>query len=184
MKRTIILFCLAAIVFSTQCAASSNDIPAAVVSAFEKAGVPLLSKKIPIRDFDLTLLDGNSVRLSKLKGKIVFLNFWATWCPPCRVEMPSMETLYQRFKDKGFEMLAVNQGESKAQVSGFVNEHKYSFPVVLNPDNRVGNAYGIRYLPTTFVIGRDNEIILAFIGTKEWDSPEIIEAFEMLLNHK
>jgi len=185
MKKVIILLCITSIGFmslyaETQKGAASSD--TSINSAFEKAGLPLLNGKQPVRDFELNLLDGSSVRLSDLKGKVVFLNFWATWCPPCRAEMPSMEALYQRFKDQGLEMIAVNMRENRDRVAGFMTEYKLTFPAALSLDGRIGNAYGVQYLPTTLIIDRNNEIILSFIGTKEWDTPEIIAAFELLLN--
>ena len=189
MKKIVFFFCMASFVFSALYAdtqSGANNISpaasAAINSAFEKAGLPLLDRKRPVRDFNLNLLDGSSVRLSDLKGKVIFLNFWATWCPPCRAEMPSMEVLHQRFKAQGLEMIAVNMRENRARVAGFMSDHKLTFPAALSPDGRIGNAYGIQYLPTTLIIDRNNEIIISFIGTKEWDTPEVITAFGLLLN--
>ncbi|MDR1618163.1 MAG: TlpA family protein disulfide reductase, partial [Treponema sp.] len=87
---------------------AAKTIPAELRKALENAGIPVLKEKTPIRDFTVTLLDGRTQSLSAYRGKTVFLNFWATWCPPCREEMPSMETLYQRYRDRGLEFLAVD----------------------------------------------------------------------------
>jgi peroxiredoxin len=180
MKKSIIFLCIMTMTIISVNAAPS-DIPSEVSSAFEKAGLPLLDKKQPIKDFNFTLLDNSSVRLSELKGKVVFLNFWATWCPPCKAEMPSMEKLYQRLKSRGLEMLAVNLRENKNTLDKFITENNLTFPVALDANGKIGSAYNIRYIPTTYIISRDSRIIAVFTGGKEWDTPELITAFEKLL---
>jgi thiol-disulfide isomerase/thioredoxin len=163
-------------------AAQSND--AAIQAAFSKAGLPLLKGKKDITDFNLPLLNGSSVRLSSLRGKVVFLNFWATWCPPCRSEMPSMEKLYQRYKNNGLEFIAVDIMEDKSDVAGFVKDFKLTFPVAIDRDGHVSNDYGISAIPTTFIIDRNGKIIASVTGSRNWDSPAIIAAFEVLLKNE
>ena len=184
MKKSIlnILFLVLGLLY-VSCnarAQSSTDI----IEAFSQAGLPLLRQTIPARNFSLSLVSGTgeNVSLDDLKGKVVFLNFWATWCPPCRDEMPSMESLYRRFKDKGLEILAVNLREEEALVTAFMRDYNLSFPALLDSNGRTGSAYGIQVIPTSFIIDREGNIILRLIGSIDWNTPEIQRAMEMLLN--
>ena len=114
--------------------------------------------------------DGTPIRLSDFRGKVVFLNFWATWCVPCRREMPAMERLYREFKKRGFVVLAVNLQEGPSAVKTFVRELKLTFPVVLDPKGAAAIAYAVRSLPATYLIDRDQVIVGRAIGAREWDS--------------
>ncbi len=134
-----------------------------------------------ILDFELQDLKGKKVKLSGLAGQVVFLNFWATWCPPCRAEMPSMERLHARLKDKGLTVIGVDLQEGQREVEGFVKEYKLSFPIVIDRSGSVAAQYGIRSIPTTYVIGRDGTILAGRIGGQEWDDPVIAAFFEKLL---
>jgi len=149
---------------------------------FEDAGLHLLREPVNIRDFTLSTPEGINITLSALQGKVVFLNFWATWCSPCRVEMPSMETLYQRFKDQGLEILAVNIIERPDEVLDFMQLFKLSFPVPLDRDGAVGASYGVQGIPTSFLINREGKIVMRHVGTLDWDTPETRAAFEGLLS--
>jgi peroxiredoxin len=123
----------------------------------------------PAPDFTLPALGGNPVRLSNYRGKVVFLNFWATWCPPCRQEMPSMESLYQRFKGQDFEMFAVSIDTKAADhVQSFVSTYGLTFPVLLDPNKKVYRLYGLTGVPETFIIGKNGEILLKIIGSRDW----------------
>jgi thiol-disulfide isomerase/thioredoxin len=185
MKKTLCVMILLAAVSMGLFAAppESPDIPGETAQAFAKAQIQVLEKSFPISDFSLPLLNGETQRLSGLKGKVVFLNFWATWCPPCRSEMPDMEKLYQRFKNEGLEFLTVNIQENKRDVEAFMKEYKLSFPVALDSQGEVATAYGIRGIPTTYIISKDGRIIAAAVGGREWYSEEMINAFRALLSH-
>ncbi len=148
---------------------------------FKAVGLAALKEGTRSIDFTLSDLSGKKVSLSSYKGKLVFLNFWATWCPPCRSEMPSMERLYQKLKGKGLVILAVDLQEDAQSVQKFVDEHKLSFQVLLDSDGRVGTTYGARSIPTTYLIGRDGSALGGTIGAREWDSPEMIAFFTRLL---
>jgi thiol-disulfide isomerase/thioredoxin len=162
--------------------AQSRDIQDKIQSAFLQANIPLLKQGIPISDFTLPLLDGGNVKLSSLKGKVVFLNFWATWCPPCRSEMPSMEALYQRYRNKGLEFLAIDIMERKEQVVSFMKNFGLTFPVALDSSGNISGMYGIRGIPTTFIVDKDGRIIIASVGGREWNTPAIFNAFDLLLS--
>jgi len=151
---------------------------------FKAVGLAPLKEGTRSVDFTLSDLKGRKVSLSSFKGKVVFLNFWATWCPPCRGEMPSMERLYQKLKDKGLEILAVDLQEDARTVQKFGTEHKLSFPVLLAADGRVGATYGARSIPTSYLIGRDGSALGGIIGGREWDTPEMITFLTRLLEAK
>lgn len=116
--------------------------------------------------------DGNTVRLSGFRGKVVFLNFWATWCVPCRLEMPAMERLYQEFRGQGLVVLAVNVQEGPSAVRAFIRELKLTFPVVLDSKGEAATKYLVRGLPATYLIDRNQVIVGRAIGAREWDSKD------------
>jgi peroxiredoxin len=157
---------------------------ASISAAFAKAGLPLLKDNRQPRDFTLKTLDGRSLTLSQLKGKVVFLNFWATWCPPCRAEMPSMEALYQQFKDAGLEVVAVDLQESVAEVKAFIADNKLTFPVALDTSGNVGNNYNTQSIPATYIIDRDGKILAQAVGSRNWNTPAITAAFQALLKNE
>jgi peroxiredoxin len=133
--------------------------------------------------FKLADLRGDSVSIAELRGKVVFLNIWATWCAPCREEMPSMEKLYQRLRDnKGFVMLAVSQDtSSRDEVMAYVKKHGYHFDVLLDPTNAVAEAYKVSGVPETFIINREGRIVAHHSGAFDWSQPAISDAVQELL---
>jgi len=157
--------------------------PSGTAKAFDEAGLRLLSNKVSPRDFSLSLPEGETKSLGSYKGKVVFLNFWATWCGPCRVEMPSMEAVYKEFSDKGLEILAVNCAEDNATVSSYMKSEGFTFPALLDLDGRVSSYYGVQSIPTTFLIDRDGMIVLRLVGSIDWDTPKIHAALESLLSN-
>ncbi|RLB76279.1 MAG: TlpA family protein disulfide reductase [Deltaproteobacteria bacterium] len=134
-------------------------------------------------DFTLTNMQGEQVSLSQYRGKVVILNFWATWCPPCREEMPSMERLYQKYKDQGLVILAVSADENgKKAVSQFLQKTPYSFPILLDSDNIAQNAYGVFRFPESFIIDRNGMVVQKIIGGRDWLSGSTYELINFLLN--
>lgn len=118
-------------------------------------------------DFQLTTIDGKSMKLSEQRGKKVFLNFWATWCPPCRAEMPDMENFYKDQKNNSFVILAVNyttQEKNKDDVHQFVEDFGLTFPILLDHDGSISSHYQIFTIPTTFVIDSNGVIQKKFVG--------------------
>ena len=176
LPAVVLLFCACT-------AKAQNAVPSGTAKAFDDAGLRLLSSKVSPRDFSLSLLEGETKSLSSYKGKVVFLNFWATWCGPCRIEMPSLEALYNKFSDKGLEILAVNCREDQTTVSSFLKNEGFTFPVLLDLNGRVSLNYGIQAIPTTFLIDRDGMIILRLVGSTDWDTPKINAALESLLSN-
>lgn len=137
-------------------------------------------------NFDLQDLDGHEVTLSSLRGKVVFLNIWATWCGPCREEMPSMEMLFNDFKNrKDFVMLAVSQDHmGRDIVAPYVRKNGYHFEILLDPENQLGESYGITGVPETFIIDRKGRIVAHHMGAFDWSRDEVREALEELLQAK
>lgn len=136
----------------------------------------------PAPNFAFPGLDGNTVSLTDYKGKVVFLNIWATWCPPCKEEMPSMEKLYQQLKGEDFEILAVSVDASGAEdVGPFVKELGLSFPVLLDSEGTMLNLYGTTGLPESFIIGKEGLIEKIVIGPMDWSTPEVVRFFRNLL---
>src|SRR3990172_6372561 len=132
-------------------------------------------------DFELPTLGGNSVKLSAYRGKVVFLNIWATWCPPCREEMPSMEALYRKLKGRPFEMLAVSIDQKGEEVIGpFVAKYGLTFPVLLDPDRKTYNPYGLTGIPETFIIDKKGAIIFKVVGPQNWMKQEWLDYFDRI----
>jgi thiol-disulfide isomerase/thioredoxin len=147
---------------------------------FEDMGVlKVPNLKVPV-EILLKDVNGNDVRLSDFRGKIVFLNFWTTWCPTCRIEMPSMEKLHQKFKDQDFAMITINLQESASQVIAFFKEYKLTFTALLDSTGEVGTRFRINAIPTTFILDKKGQIIAKVVGPREWDSKKSIALFEHL----
>ncbi len=120
-------------------------------------------KKAP--DFTLNDLNGKAVKLSDYKGKVVFLNFWASWCPPCKAEMPGLNRANQELvKGNDAVLLTVNEGENADVVKNFLAGNKYTFYTLLDKDGKVGNAYNVTGIPTTYIINRDGSIYDFVVG--------------------
>ena len=152
--------------------------------ALREARIRVLKDRQDPVNFTLSLLNGGNAALSSYKGKVVILNFWATWCPPCRSEMPSMDILYQRFKNQGLEILAVDIGEDQTTVQEFIRTNRHTFPVLLDKDTKVSSQYGVSAIPTTFILDRQGKIIGTLVGSIPWDNPKVIAAFEALLKSR
>jgi peroxiredoxin len=144
-------------------------------------GIVRFNEKIEAPSFSLKDITGKEVKLHDYRGKIVFLNFWATWCPPCRAEMPSMERLYTEFKDKNFIMLAVDSREKTRKVKSFGKKLGLSYPLLLDSDGTVGFEYGVRSIPTTYLVDRQGYLIGGALGARDWASKESFGLFNQLL---
>lgn len=146
----------------------------------------------PAPSFTASDLRGNEVSLEDYAGSVVLLNVWATWCPPCRHEMPSMQRLYEDFDDEPFEVVAVSvdapagetddQGNPGGNVGEFVDELGLTFPILHDPAGKIQRIYQVRGLPESFVIGKDGVIYRKVAGATEWDEPEYKELIRRLLD--
>ncbi len=135
-------------------------------------------------DFTVKDLDGKEVKLSDYKGKVIFLNFWATWCPWCVKEMPSMQKLLDSLGKKygkEFVILAVDAGESPAQVRNWLKDKNLKFHFVLDQGNQVNGMYGVRGLPSTYIVKKNFEILGRAVGARDWSTDASHKLFEALL---
>lgn len=154
-----------------------------VVAVYFQTSQPRGGASFPAPEFRLPDLHGRTHQLSDYRGKIVFLNLWATWCPPCREEMPSMERLYHRLRDDEFVMLAISQDEQiNEAVRPFVEQMRLSFPILLDPQGKVPPKYGVTGYPETFIIDRAGRVIDHIIGPRDWDSELSFRYFSSLLH--
>jgi peroxiredoxin len=121
-------------------------------------------------DFTVVLVRGETLTLREQRGKAVMINFWATWCPPCREEMPAMERLYRRHRERGFVLLAVSVDTDASLVRPFLEHHKLTFPVALDAKMELANTYGVRALPSSFLIDRNGYMTALALGPRPWDN--------------
>jgi peroxiredoxin len=150
--------------------------------AFPAAAQPLKSwKGGAAPGLELEDLEGKVHRLSDYRGKVVLLNFWATWCEPCREEMPSMEALRSRMQGKPFVVLAVNVGEGARVARGFGEKMQLGFPLLVDRDTKTSKTWGARILPASFVLGPDGAIRYSHLGAIDWNAAEVATAIERLM---
>ena len=138
------------------------------------------NKKAP--DFSLTDLNGKGVEIKQFKGKVIFLNFWATWCGPCKEEMPSLEVLHRQFKEKNFVLLTISVDyEGIKPVQEFINKHQYTFPVLLDPKGETLDLFEVKGIPTTFLIDKKGKMVGKAIGPRDWKSVEVVSLLNFLI---
>ncbi len=141
---------------------------------------PLFPKKAAANyDWTIQALDGQDLNMTEVKGKVVVLNFWATWCPPCVAEMPSLQRLYETLKDEGVEFVCVS-GEEQDTVQKFVQEKGYTFPIYTMEAERPEDFRG-RGIPTTFILSKDGKIAFRHVGSAKWDAQASIDFIKTLL---
>jgi len=148
---------------------------------FGDMGVVKISQALPV-EIKLMDLNGRPVSLSDFRGKIVFLNFWTTWCFDCRIEMPHMQKLHQKYKNKDFAMVAVNLQEPVSQVEQIFKDYKLTFTALLDSEGEVGAHFRITAIPTTFILDRQGIIIGKVMGPRKWDDKKAFALFEHLTN--
>ncbi len=117
---------------------------------------------------------GLGVSLQDYDGKVVLLNFWATWCPPCIYEMPSLNTLYERYRGQGFIVLGISVDEDQEQYESFLNQSNISFPTVRDPERSISARYGTLKYPESYLISRDGRVLRKYMGPEDWIQPEIV----------
>ena len=139
------------------------------------------SRSTAAPDFTVPSLVPPPIRLRDLKGSIIFLNFWATWCPPCKQEMPSMERLYRRYRDRGFTILAISIDANTAAVAPFVKTLKLTFPIGLDPKMELADRYTVRALPSSFIIDKNGTMVAIALGPRDWDSSAAHALIESLV---
>jgi DsbE subfamily thiol:disulfide oxidoreductase len=135
-------------------------------------------------DFTLANPDGKKVSLKDYRGKLVFLNFWATWCEFCRDEMPAMEHLYREFKGKGFEVIAVNVKDKRSDALAFVKKLKLTYPIMMDPEGEIGLLYGAFGMPATYLIDEKGMVLARLWGPADWYSTGARNLIKSLLEQK
>lgn len=150
---------------------------------FERAGVIELQEGQRGPGLRLRLFDGDEASLDDFAGRLVVLNFWATWCTPCTVEMPTLESLWQRYRDRGLVVLgiSVDRGAPRALLEPYIRNLRLTFPILLDPDLTAAGAWRVRGLPATFVIRPGGDVAGMAFGAREWDSAEMRALLESML---
>jgi thiol-disulfide isomerase/thioredoxin len=136
----------------------------------------------PAPDIEVVAKDGSKIRLSDMRGKVVFINFWATWCPPCRAEMPDLEKLAETMKFSPFEVFAVSSDQSFEQIDAFFGGRKTRMRIGLDPEQKWAEVYGTERLPETYVVDRDGNLRLRFVNVRPWTDSRIHRYLEWLAN--
>ncbi len=147
-----------------------------------KLSVIPLAERQAAPAFLLESLTGGKESLADYKGKLVLLNFWATWCMPCRQEMPSMASLWQKYQDQGLIVVAISLDEdARSRVASFAKIFKLSFPILLDPQSQVGGAYEVSGVPASYLIDRNGKLVARVVGSDDWSSHESFRLIEALL---
>lgn len=132
-------------------------------------------------EFAMMDIDGNIRNIKDWDGQVVLLNFWATWCPPCRAEMPSMQRAWEQLEKEGILMLGINVGEDEDTIFQFTANYPVEFPLLMDQDSRVINQWPVRGLPTTFVVSPEGKTTYRAIGGREWDDPDLLAMVRALM---
>lgn len=177
MQLILLLFVACLLLPLTAC--TKSDSPKAVSGA----AVTVAKEKSPAPDVTVvSLANGTPLKLSDLKGKVILLNFWATWCPPCREEMPSMVKLNSFMAGKPFQMVAISIDEGgKQAVDSFFKESGFTLPTYFDESGASTKSYGITGVPETFIIDKQGILVKKIIGGAAWDSPEVVAFLEGLM---
>ena len=136
-------------------------------------------------DFTVEMFDGKPIKLSDLRGKVVLVNFWATWCPPCREELTRVQKeIIDRFAGEEFVFLPISRGEEEHTVAAFRKRMGYTFPMGLDPDQRIFRRYATNYIPRNFLIDREGKVVLASIGYDKAEFAHLVQTIEKTINNK
>ena len=145
------------------------------VAADQAKSIYQIEKKSIAADFTLKDVEGKSHKLSDYRGKVVMINFWATWCPPCRYELPSMQRAYEKLKRSDVEFLAINLGEDADTIFTFTADYPVTFPLLMDLDSSVSNMYPVIGLPTTYFVNPEGYLVYRAIGSREWDEKQMLD---------
>ena len=179
MKGKVFFNCLFVLLFSLSLHFSAEG---AEEDLFSKIKISLIKGDQKAPDFSLIDLNSKKIGLRQFKGKIILLNFWATWCGPCKEEMRYLEVLHQRFKEKNFVLLTISVDyEGLKPVKEFINKHDYTFPVLLDPKCETLDLFDVKGIPTTFLIDKKGKMLGKAIGPRDWKSPEVISLINILI---
>ena len=175
LRWWIVLFCLG---FFALSAAARPEL-ARLKEVLELSGYPAGWQPPPLSG---VTSGGQKVSLAGSRGRVLLITFWATWCPPCREEMPAFEQLHRDYGPKGLLVLGVNVGEQVDRVVRYGKKLELTFPLVMDPSARIGIDYGVTVLPTAFLIGRDGRPVGLAVGERNWNGPQARKLIELLLD--
>ncbi|MBN2323648.1 MAG: TlpA family protein disulfide reductase [Spirochaetes bacterium] len=148
---------------------------------FDRIGVTKLDRDIKAVEFTVESLDGKKTSLGDFKGKVIFLNFWATWCGPCKSEVEEIDRLYETLKDEAFTVMALDIQESKKKVRNFMKKNGIGFPVYLDERGEIAGEYGVNGIPTTYIIGPDGRVAGWAVGPREWGGEDSVALMRALM---
>lgn len=160
---------------------SRTPVDPQTAALLEEMGMIPFSHLVPVENFVRPALAVETRSLEESAGRYVLVNFWASWCAPCREEMPSMQTLYDAMDGTAFEMLAVNVLESREVAAGFIDEFGFTFPVLLDRDGGLAREFGVRGYPSTYLLDADGAILGMRLGFHDWSTDEVIAAMRELV---
>jgi peroxiredoxin len=172
---------IAAFVFNANPLAKVKPENRSLDQLFVDMGVETFPSRASQIEIQLQDLYGADVNISDFRGKIVLLNFWATWCPTCVVEMPSMEKLHRKLKDKDFALVSISLQDPAAEVKRFFKQNKLTFTALLDSTGKTVPGIGIRAIPTTLILDKTGRVVGRVMGAREWDSRESMAMFEQLI---
>jgi len=155
---------------------------AAIVFAVQPV-LPPVAMPFTAHNFDVTDIDGTKYRLSDYKGKVIVLNFWATWCPPCREEMPAMNRAHHKLKNDDVVILAINVGEDEDTIFEFTGNYPVDFPLLMDKDGSVIKRYPVMGLPTTYIISPTGVVTHRTIGVRGWDDDNLLNQLRNMQNN-
>jgi len=179
LKTSVSTLLLSVVLLCIAHATNSANLPAPELSH----ELTRIDTPVDAPDFTLENMDGDKLSLSDFHGQVIMLNFWATWCPPCRREMPSMESIYKDLGKDGFVVLAVNEFEDPDHVFAYTGQLSVdpTFPVLFDRDSSVSQLYGVKGLPTTVIIDKQGKMVYRAVGGRDFDHPEVRDIIRSLL---
>lgn len=181
--KLLVILTLVVSLFSVQLLSWRIDASPAVLNAIDKLNGEWVDRPAP--DFNLPMANGELKSLRDFRGKVVFLNFWASFCEPCREEMPSMESLVRQYQSQGMAMVAISFDPEKKNMVDFMNNFlpgdRSAMTVLWDPTSKTGTEYGTELIPETYIIDRDGRIVARFVNSYDWTRPEVKQLIEALL---
>jgi cytochrome c biogenesis protein CcmG, thiol:disulfide interchange protein DsbE len=174
LAGVMLVMCVAATALSPRAASGQDPFKALELIKPARTG--------PADDFTVASPDGKQLRLGDHRGQVIFLNFWATWCRPCVEEIPAIEWLYQRYRDKGFTVIAISVDSDIGPVPPFIKQHRATFSIGHDPRMAVADRYDVRALPSSYLIDRRGNLVALAIGPRAWDTKPAYAVIEALLN--
>jgi len=157
---------------------------AATAADAARQTLPPVDKAFTAPDFTLPSESGRTYRLQDLRGQVVVINFWATWCPPCRREMPSMQRMWNKIKGQGVTVLAIDVGEDADTIFEFLGSYPVNFPLLMDQDGSVVKRYPVTGLPTTYIVSPQGMVTHRAVGSRDWDDPRLYKRLLEMRVHR